>query len=359
MSASRPSGNHRSSGGSNPHTRIFLPPGPMSTSFCRFCRHPNLAGAKFCNDCGSPLHLKPCPKCEAVNEVLADHCYQCGTPLDEEPATKEVGETLPSTAAAPATIASVSQEEHAHIPESLAQHLGAHDRMDRADEVLEPIGHQRAARPRRSRRAFYAASFVLASVGIGVAAYYAYLSQMPFDGSERDGALVGKFATPEQKPAGTPSIIDRTMPAPPMHDDSRASGDASSSAAPSSAGAPAGDARASSSAALRPETSVTVSADHSRAETRPATGRERTMPKPKPAPAESNRPARSMDAAAVATRRLVARDMAGFVPMQEPAAQAPADRDAIETQRLIQRDLGAFLTPLRDGRTQRTAPMEQ
>src|SRR5215471_9532148 len=30
---------------------------------CRFCDHYNPAGAKFCNDCGSPLHLKPCEQC--------------------------------------------------------------------------------------------------------------------------------------------------------------------------------------------------------------------------------------------------------------------------------------------------------
>jgi ribosomal protein L40E len=45
---------------------------------CPFCDRHNPAGAKFCNDCGSPLHLKPCNRCGAVNEQAATNCYKCG-----------------------------------------------------------------------------------------------------------------------------------------------------------------------------------------------------------------------------------------------------------------------------------------
>lgn len=45
---------------------------------CAFCEHRNPAGANFCNDCGSPLHLKPCNQCAAVNDQAATCCYQCG-----------------------------------------------------------------------------------------------------------------------------------------------------------------------------------------------------------------------------------------------------------------------------------------
>jgi double zinc ribbon protein len=51
-------------------------------SSCPFCSHSNPAGAKFCNDCGSPLTLKPCRHCEAVNDVAAVECHRCGAPLD-------------------------------------------------------------------------------------------------------------------------------------------------------------------------------------------------------------------------------------------------------------------------------------
>lgn len=45
---------------------------------CAFCDHRNPAGARFCNECASPLHLKPCKQCDAVNDQAATSCYQCG-----------------------------------------------------------------------------------------------------------------------------------------------------------------------------------------------------------------------------------------------------------------------------------------
>jgi hypothetical protein len=59
----------------------------MPALSCRFCHHANPAGAKFCNECGSPVHLKPCPRCDAVTDASAGACHQCGAPFDvEEPA---------------------------------------------------------------------------------------------------------------------------------------------------------------------------------------------------------------------------------------------------------------------------------
>jgi len=52
---------------------------------CPFCEHQNPASAKFCNECGSPLHLTPCGDCGAVNSVADTHCWRCGgllVPLD-------------------------------------------------------------------------------------------------------------------------------------------------------------------------------------------------------------------------------------------------------------------------------------
>ena len=44
---------------------------------CPVCDHRNPVGAKFCNDCGSPL--KPCNRCDAVNHQAATNCHKCGT----------------------------------------------------------------------------------------------------------------------------------------------------------------------------------------------------------------------------------------------------------------------------------------
>jgi hypothetical protein len=75
------------------------------------------------------------------------------------------------------------------------------------------------------------------------------------------------------------------------------------------------------------------------------------------APQRSEAPSRSRrqsDADAIATQRLIARDLG--IPEAPPAAHAPAaplDRDAAETQRLIERDLGPFLQ--RNGGSSRAA----
>ena len=53
--------------------------GYFGDRMCPFCDRRNPAGAKFCNDCGSPLGLKPCNQCHAVNHQAAKNCYKCGT----------------------------------------------------------------------------------------------------------------------------------------------------------------------------------------------------------------------------------------------------------------------------------------
>jgi len=50
----------------------------MLVSQCLFCDHDNPPGAKFCNECGSPLHLRPCWQCNAINDVASESCYKCG-----------------------------------------------------------------------------------------------------------------------------------------------------------------------------------------------------------------------------------------------------------------------------------------
>jgi ribosomal protein L40E len=73
---------------------------------CFFCKHLNPTGAKFCNDCGSPLHLKPCSECEAINDQAATNCYRCGK---DHP-------VLNSTVEAPAMSAPSSATESIDVP---------------------------------------------------------------------------------------------------------------------------------------------------------------------------------------------------------------------------------------------------
>jgi ribosomal protein L40E len=63
---------------------------------CRFCDRHNPAGARFCNDCGSPLHLKPCNQCGAVNHHTATNCDKCGAEYPELFTTPEATPLLPA-----------------------------------------------------------------------------------------------------------------------------------------------------------------------------------------------------------------------------------------------------------------------
>jgi ribosomal protein L40E len=57
---------------------------------CLFCNHLNPAGASFCNDCGSQLHLQPCDHCGAINKRTAKHCYKCSAGFTLPPAPAPV-----------------------------------------------------------------------------------------------------------------------------------------------------------------------------------------------------------------------------------------------------------------------------
>lgn len=55
----------------------------MFLRVCPICEHRNPSGSRFCNECGSPLHLRFCPTCGAADDVLATVCHACGALLPE------------------------------------------------------------------------------------------------------------------------------------------------------------------------------------------------------------------------------------------------------------------------------------
>jgi len=69
---------------------------------CPFCDHHNPVAAKFCNDCGSALHLRPCNQCDAVNHQAATNCHQCGAEYPALFTTPEATPVLPAADPAPA-----------------------------------------------------------------------------------------------------------------------------------------------------------------------------------------------------------------------------------------------------------------
>jgi len=67
---------------------------------CPLCSADNLAGMKFCGQCGTPLGV-PCPSCGSGNPPEHRFCGQCGTPLDR-PGLQEAaarGPLIPKPAA--------------------------------------------------------------------------------------------------------------------------------------------------------------------------------------------------------------------------------------------------------------------
>jgi len=314
----------------------------MSTSSCRFCAHANPEGAKFCNDCGSPLHLKPCPHCEAITDVSAADCHQCGAPFVAGAVAEASAESGQRSIADDATGA--APEIRPHIPESLAACLAGDGGSARArDDVAHYIGAAEAGAhapdpdfaPARdpvvsSRKGvFYRASFVVAPIACAVVGYYAY-----YHGASAMRALTGliviaRGADDAPVPAAAPPAVLPPVAAP-----------VDVTPAPKNPGVAA--------PSDQPAAELPREAPGGRAaEQAPKTQRlpvdEAALPTPRPAAAKNARARKAPDAAAIATQRLVARDTQDLAAPKNGASPAGTDRDAVATRRLITRELGEFL----------------
>jgi membrane protease subunit (stomatin/prohibitin family) len=60
-------------------------PAPVDTVECGNCHSPVRAGAKFCDNCGTPMQ-KHCANCNADLSATAKFCAECGTPVNPPPA---------------------------------------------------------------------------------------------------------------------------------------------------------------------------------------------------------------------------------------------------------------------------------
>jgi class 3 adenylate cyclase/tetratricopeptide (TPR) repeat protein len=67
---------------------------------CPECQFDNLAGAKFCNECGSKLDIT-CPNCSNLNPAGSKFCNECGHNLSQSDVPREATDSLPSTTAEP------------------------------------------------------------------------------------------------------------------------------------------------------------------------------------------------------------------------------------------------------------------
>jgi hypothetical protein len=182
---------------------------------CPFCAHTNPADAKFCNECGAPLHLRPCNQCEAVNSQVDKNCYKCGVALSMPCTAHEAAPVWPvlDTVAASASPGDLCFESgHAPLTESVTEgpdvrlrqsgdeaaaacdcavEVITHPPRSPAEDMTSPVSTEdraadaiplhdlgAATGPRPLSRLALAGVFSVALLtAVGVSAYYAYRHQ--------------------------------------------------------------------------------------------------------------------------------------------------------------------------------------
>ena len=185
---------------------------------CPFCHHRNPLGAKFCNECGSPLHLAPCEVCGAVNNLTDTHCWQCDgalrppkPPVQGDDFERDPGTSGPALAE-PEHPFTASERDYGPLEQKLTPPefpVPALDQAPKADDP-QPRRVERTSRdssipeskslfvqaedaPRKRRHGLIAAAFVLAVASAIAVGAYLHL---------RDGRSPETVASPAS-PSGT------------------------------------------------------------------------------------------------------------------------------------------------------------
>ena len=151
----------------------------MVTLLCFCCDHRNPAGSKFCNACGTPLHLKPCKHCEAINARAAAHCHQCGEPFALEYLSLDDAAELGHPPAAAPALAGIEAPGDAPRPS------------------------QRRPQPGILRARIVALLCGLTATAM-LSAYYAYRHPDDADAAERPSAA-GAPVAPDARPGNRPA----------------------------------------------------------------------------------------------------------------------------------------------------------
>jgi ribosomal protein L40E len=119
----------------------------MFSPKCLFCGHGNPADAKFCNECASPLHLKPCNECDAINDRSAESCYKCGADF---PIKRMTIEAAPTSAEdfGPAAVSGFEQKRQrlhrpAPDPVDTLQHRVRREARQVIAKEMEFFAHER------------------------------------------------------------------------------------------------------------------------------------------------------------------------------------------------------------------------
>ncbi len=149
---------------------------------CPVCDHANPAGARYCNNCGAPVHLIACPRCDAVNDPESGFCYKCHASLagrtsaEREP-QPVAPEPLPRDTADDANDG-VLMAEPARPELESATILGpddAHPVLVQRTSIVERAATSEVTQPSGMRHSGWAVAlllFVLAIAGLAALAHY-------------------------------------------------------------------------------------------------------------------------------------------------------------------------------------------
>jgi hypothetical protein len=65
--------------------------GIVTCAICPSCAREHRDDARLCTECGTPLTLAVCAACEAINAIDAGSCHQCGARFEREPWNIDAG----------------------------------------------------------------------------------------------------------------------------------------------------------------------------------------------------------------------------------------------------------------------------
>lgn len=278
---------------------------PTLAHQCRFCGHVNPDGAKYCNECGSQLNLKPCRLCDAINDVAAEHCHKCGAALPEQsaPALAPAAAAL-SGAVAPLREGASEPAFSVGDPDAIAG-----DANEAGASDVSPDAPADARRPGigtypASRFAWVAAALA----AVGIAAYLAYTPERVDDAGgpsqarpgdpARNGAAGSATSASPTPPEAMPPATSSSVTSEPVPVDAGAPRNPAVAAEPAveTRAAGASSSTAGGGAALLPEAAPVAQpsaqpiASPAATQTGKAKAKPKAKPKPKPKPKPKAKP---------------------------------------------------------------------
>jgi cytoskeletal protein RodZ len=322
----------------------------MSLFHCRFCDHANPPGARFCNECGSPLYLKPCPQCEAVNDAAAPQCFQCGAVLPKDEAEQEASvATMPEFSNATESSGDLGGAAQRSAPGAFTERFeiefgefrpslfddspaGAAASERATSDAPVIVGLRQTApaesasnthhRKSATRTGLFpmSALLVLAFIVFGAAAYYVY-EHSAADTKVADAGAASSSSA-QQEPAAEAKAPSATLndAAPPP---TETTPQTDSTTNPAAAGPAAESANTSSKSSPQESAGPRVEPPAaSKARSTPETRRHAAGTPGKSVAAQPARPAASSDASAIATQRIIEREL-GTRAAPSPATRTP------------------------------------